>query len=165
MVRAILQEIHTRHVVITGGEPTMYDLDPLIAGIRAPGDRYIQLETSGQFALKGDLIPNFVTWSPKENIGFATDPSLAQLAHEVKWVVDETLSFEVVENTWHWLMNLHNDMVYSMPYFVFMPEGCPAEKPMIDKTLEWIQRRVPQSAIEEEKVRFGDRLQYRIGVE
>ncbi|NJK59433.1 MAG: 7-carboxy-7-deazaguanine synthase QueE [Oscillatoriales cyanobacterium SM2_1_8] len=49
-------------VVITGGEPTLHDLRPLLAALRSAGLRS-HLETSGAHPLQGD--PDWVSLSPK----------------------------------------------------------------------------------------------------
>lgn len=72
------------HVVITGGEPAMFDLRPLGEALEAVGCR-LQIETSGTFELK--LTPNtWVTVSPKLDMpgGFMVRPDCMQRADEVK---------------------------------------------------------------------------------
>jgi organic radical activating enzyme len=68
-------------VVITGGEPCIHDLNPLIEELRR--DFLIYLETSGAF-----IIPTgvpLVSVSPKKDRHFTKQA--ADLAHEVKWLV------------------------------------------------------------------------------
>ena len=50
-------------VVITGGEPAMYDLTPLVEALQAK-DKYVAIETSGAHNLVGDV--NWYTFSPKK---------------------------------------------------------------------------------------------------
>ena len=76
-------------VVITGGEPTIYDLAPLTEALRAV-DLKAHLETSGAFPIKGDFA--WVTVSPKwdklpllENI---------ERADELKIIVENERSIE-----------------------------------------------------------------------
>ena len=73
-------------VVITGGEPSIYDLRPLVAALKANQDPIprIHLETSGAFPIKGEI--DWITLSPKkwklpleENI---------KKAHEFKVIVE-----------------------------------------------------------------------------
>jgi 7-carboxy-7-deazaguanine synthase len=54
---------HIKHIVITGGEPAMYDLRPLCQALEEPG-RNIQIETSGTYELKISA-NTWVTLSPK----------------------------------------------------------------------------------------------------
>ena len=49
-------------VVITGGEPTIHDLAPLVNALHKIG-RPVHLETSGAFTIKGDF--EWITLSPK----------------------------------------------------------------------------------------------------
>lgn len=56
-------QVNTDLVVITGGEPAMYDLSILCNGLRSIG-KTISIETSGCYPLKGSL--NWYTFSPKK---------------------------------------------------------------------------------------------------
>ena len=70
-------------VVITGGEPVLFDLSPLTDALHTLGRR-VHLETSGIAPLRGD--PDWVTLSPKPS----QQPPLASLvarADEVKIIV------------------------------------------------------------------------------
>jgi 7-carboxy-7-deazaguanine synthase len=161
----IASRITTDHVVITGGEPTLYNLDELLLAIwNIRPKPFIQLETSGQQWLKGSYAVNWITWSPKEMLGWNAPDKYLMQANEVKWVVDEHLQLGTVTSTWSRIYKARYDdhfSIYEMPYFVFMPEGCPPNQKMIDKALEMAFRMPSDSHM---KVRFGDRLQYRIGV-
>jgi organic radical activating enzyme len=71
-------------VVVTGGEPAIHNLTPLVDALHAIG-RAVHLETSGAFTIKGDF--EWITLSPKrwklplaENIA---------RANEFKIIVDE----------------------------------------------------------------------------
>lgn len=69
-------------VVITGGEPLMYDLSALTAALKAAGIR-IFLETSGAYPLTGEW--DWICLSPKK---FKVPlPDVLQAAHELKVVV------------------------------------------------------------------------------
>lgn len=50
-------------VVITGGEPAMYDLTALVEALKANG-KYVAIETSGAHPLVGDV--DWYTFSPKK---------------------------------------------------------------------------------------------------
>ncbi|KAF7786891.1 7-carboxy-7-deazaguanine synthase [Pseudoalteromonas rubra] len=73
-----------KHVVITGGEPCMYDLNPLCDKLHAEGYQ-TQVETSGTFEI---LVPaqTWVTVSPKINMrgGYKVLASAMQRADEIK---------------------------------------------------------------------------------
>ena len=145
-VDEILDQVHRPYAVITGGEPTLYNLDSLLTPLK---ERRIftSLETSGQQGLKGKVIPNHITLSPKERLGYNAPWELASIANEFKFVVDEALPIEV-------------PMLYEVKFpgipIVLMPEGCPPRPEMCEKALGWIEQQ--QNWI------FGDRLQYRLGL-
>ena len=73
-----------KHIVITGGEPCMYDLNPLCEGLHAAGYD-TQVETSGTFEIK---VPaqTWVTVSPKINMrgGYPVLKSAMERANEIK---------------------------------------------------------------------------------
>lgn len=76
-----------RHVVITGGEPCLYDLTALSAALILSG-RTVQVETSGTHEVKIDARA-FVTVSPKFDMpgGFAVRDDALVRANEIKMVV------------------------------------------------------------------------------
>lgn len=155
-VLEILSQVDTPHAVITGGEPTMYDLDSLIYPLQKQGI-YVQLETSGQNNLKGKVKPDWITISPKHNLSFSFPEPLALIASEIKWVVDEELPLDTVIRRWEWYKNMN--MV--PPWFYFMPEGCPSRKEMFDRANEWLMF-FPWEM--QNRCRITDRLQYRMEV-
>jgi len=71
-----------RNVVITGGEPLMYNLGPLTTALKAAGF-YIMLETSGAYPLSG--IFDWICVSPKK-FKLPLD-TLLQVADELKVIV------------------------------------------------------------------------------
>lgn len=72
----------SRLVVITGGEPLLYDLGPLTALLKANGFS-THLETSGAHLFSGDF--DWVCFSPKKFK--APHPSIYEVADELKVVV------------------------------------------------------------------------------
>ena len=52
-----------KHIVITGGEPAMYDLNPLVNSLKENG-YYVAIETSGAHPLQGQV--DWYTFSPKK---------------------------------------------------------------------------------------------------
>lgn len=68
--------------VITGGEPAMYDLNPLVSALKAQGIQ-VNIETSGAYPIHGDL--DWICLSPKK-FKFPIEESL-QKADEYKAVV------------------------------------------------------------------------------
>lgn len=156
-VSEIVHQVKTTHVVITGGEPTMYNLDPLIAELRRNG-AFVQLETSGLNSMKGILWPDWITWSPKPNLNWDAPEGIKFVCREVKWVVDEALldNKAIIQKTW-------TDMLSSLrvekpPFFIFMPEGCPPREEMIKAAVGLLESAPVSFYL---PWRFGDRLQYR----
>ncbi len=78
-----------KSVVITGGEPLMYNLDPLCRELKDRGIR-IFLETSGAYPLSGHY--DWVCLSPKTNIQPRQDMLL--MADELKVIIHEKNDFE-----------------------------------------------------------------------
>ncbi len=72
----------TPRVVITGGEPTIYDLEPLTRELQAAGIK-VHIETAGVHPLRGHF--DWVCFSPKK---FKEPlPAFYQQAHELKVVI------------------------------------------------------------------------------
>lgn len=73
-----------KHVVITGGEPCMYDLVPLCEALHQQGYS-TQIETSGTFEVRVPAA-SWVTVSPKINMagGYTVLSSAMQRANEIK---------------------------------------------------------------------------------
>jgi 7-carboxy-7-deazaguanine synthase len=88
----IVKEV-TQHpcniVVITGGEPAMYDLTELTSAIKAAGKR-VHIETSGAHPLRGEF--DWVTFSPKKFK--APIPEAASQADELKVIIFNKSDFE-----------------------------------------------------------------------
>jgi 7-carboxy-7-deazaguanine synthase len=78
------QGYQAKHVVITGGEPCMYDLNPLCELLHQAGYS-TQIETSGTFAIKAPA-QTWVTVSPKVNMagGYKVLQSALDRANEIK---------------------------------------------------------------------------------
>ena len=79
-------------VVITGGEPLMYDLTELTRALKQAGMR-THVETSGAYPLTGTW--DWICFSPKKFK--APDPSLASRANELKVIVYNKSDFEWAE--------------------------------------------------------------------
>jgi len=73
-----------KHVVITGGEPAMFDLQPLTALLHEQGYS-VQIETSGTFDIRVSS-QTWVTVSPKVDMrgGYPVLESALQRANEIK---------------------------------------------------------------------------------
>jgi len=77
-------------VVITGGEPILFDLAPLVDALHALG-RKVHIETSGIAPLRGDL--DWVTLSPKP-FGTWLTPEVVARADEVKIIVHDVADIQ-----------------------------------------------------------------------
>lgn len=139
------------NVVITGGEPTLYDLDELIIALRENGHR-IAIETSGQNPLKGNEIPDWMTVSPKPNLGFNISSGVlsAVVGIEIKFVADMNLTDEVIASVMEDAKK-HCYLGGNWPMFCVMPEGAPPTAPMRARALSF--------ALHHE-ILYSDRLQY-----
>lgn len=79
-------------VVLTGGEPAMYDLNPLVDVLQEAG-KTVAIETSGSYDLLGKV--DWYTFSPKKFKAPVTDAY--QKANELKVVIYHKSDFEWAE--------------------------------------------------------------------
>ncbi|MEN3040095.1 MAG: 7-carboxy-7-deazaguanine synthase QueE [Bacteroidia bacterium] len=86
---AWIKQTPATHVVITGGEPTMHPLTPLISALKMQG-YFIQMETSGAYPLSGSL-PDWITFSPKRFK--PPHPAWYDYAQELKVVIHAKSDF------------------------------------------------------------------------
>lgn len=82
----------TDFVVITGGEPAMYDLQPLTSALKEVGME-IAIETSGAYPLSGQL--DWVCLSPKK-FKFPLEENYRQ-ADELKMIIFNSSDFKWAE--------------------------------------------------------------------
>ena len=81
-------------VVVTGGEPCMYNLEPLTTALRKEGLK-IHLETSGAYPISGKF--DWITLSPKkfkkclpENYSRAHELKIVVVnKHDLKWAIEQ----------------------------------------------------------------------------
>lgn len=80
-----IQESCKQHlVVLTGGEPCQYNLEPLIEALRHDQEHYVAIETNGTLPTPKNA--DWITMSPKE----VADYAIAEMsADEIKIVVTE----------------------------------------------------------------------------
>lgn len=90
-----------RIAVITGGEPAMYDLNPLCDALHAAGFR-VHIETSGAYPIKGHI--DWITLSPKKFK--APLMECLEIADELKVVVYNKTDFDWAEHHAH-IVNKH----------------------------------------------------------
>jgi len=81
------------HVVLTGGEPLMHDLTPIVEPLFDSRQvDMIEIETSGKEALRLNTRrwhKIWITVSPKKVVNFQIDPSILYRARVLKFVVTE----------------------------------------------------------------------------
>lgn len=85
-------QYEARFVVITGGEPAMYNLAPLTQLLKEKGFE-IAIETSGAYPLSGML--DWICVSPKKFK--AALPEVLEKAHELKVVINHSSDFAFAE--------------------------------------------------------------------
>ncbi len=91
-IEAILQEViqsETNFVVITGGEPAMYDLTPLTKALKAANIE-IAIETSGAYPISGTI--DWICLSPKKFKKPLAENYLK--AHELKMIAFNNHDFK-----------------------------------------------------------------------
>lgn len=79
-------------VVITGGEPTLHNLGPLVHALKER-DKYVTIETNGTNPVPEEWGIDWITVSPKPGSNYA----IHCRANELKYVVDDDFSVDVVE--------------------------------------------------------------------
>ncbi|SDF78565.1 7-carboxy-7-deazaguanine synthase QueE [Sporolituus thermophilus] len=87
----IVAKIKQKLVVITGGEPTLHDLKPLVAALHERG-KYVAVETNGTNPIPEEWGIDWITASPKPGSGYL----LACQADELKYVVDDEFTLDCV---------------------------------------------------------------------
>ncbi len=93
-VRSVAEEAlkHSKTIVLTGGEPSMYNLTPLTEFLKS-NDAKIHIETSGAYPLSGQL--DWICLSPKKN-QLPLDEVYDQ-AHELKVIIYNQHDFVFAE--------------------------------------------------------------------
>ena len=79
-------------VVVTGGEPLLWDLDYLCSGLKKKNINTF-IETSGAYGLSGEW--NWICLSPKKNMPPIND--ICSIAHELKVIIQDNSDFEWAE--------------------------------------------------------------------
>ena len=79
-------------VIITGGEPTLHDLGPLVQALHGLG-KHVCIETNGTNPVPEEWGVDWITVSPKPQSGYA----VRCRADELKYVVDEAFTLDVVD--------------------------------------------------------------------
>jgi 7-carboxy-7-deazaguanine synthase len=103
------------HVVITGGEPLLYDLRPLIAELES-NHHFVQVETSGTHALS--ISDNtWLTVSPKFGMpgGYLVREEVMARADELKYVVGKPEHVEQLLKAVEPVAKRHHIPIYLQP--------------------------------------------------
>lgn len=161
-VEEIIETVKKRtsqHVIITGGEPLIQNLDILMANLLQRG-LFVQIETSGYSWFKGKVRPSWITVSPKEALKYKVPVEFYRYAQEFKYVIDDNIEWETLWNSWKFSL-LERVTGQAWPYFSLMPEGCPPREEMVDKTLKLLKC-VPSALTR--NWRFSDRMQWRLEI-
>jgi 7-carboxy-7-deazaguanine synthase len=118
----------TDSVVITGGEPLMWNLDYLCHGLKNHNLKTF-IETSGAYPLSGEW--NWICLSPKENK--PPDNTICTLANELKVIIKSKSDFELAEE--------YKKMVNNSCHLYLQPEWSRFETitPLI---IEYVKRNV-----------------------
>lgn len=121
-----IQKYPSKLIVITGGEPLIYDLKPLTAALKSKG-YIINIETSGAYPLSGQL--DWICLSPKKFK--APLPEIIKLAHELKIIIYNKSDFKWAES---FVENTSNNCQYFL-----QPEWSTKEK-MMPQTIEYVMQ-------------------------
>jgi 7-carboxy-7-deazaguanine synthase len=89
-IEQIIDQIHQNHIVLTGGEPTLFDLKPLILKLKQRKNQKIAIETNGTNEIKGDI--DWIVCSPKPDAHYM----IKCQPNELKYVVDEIFTIDVI---------------------------------------------------------------------
>lgn len=97
-VKEICEKVDQYDVVITGGEPLIHDILPLLFGLKDTLGccRSIAIETNG--TMPTSRLFSQLTWivaSPKPETGYKLCPEC--IAHELKFVVDDQFSIKQID--------------------------------------------------------------------
>ncbi|MBP2640016.1 MAG: radical protein [Firmicutes bacterium] len=84
-------KIPHHHVVITGGEPTMYNLKPLVRELHKLG-KYVAIETNGTNPVPPEWGIDWITVSPKPQSNY----TLQCKANELKYIVDDNFDIACI---------------------------------------------------------------------
>lgn len=85
----LVGDIPCERVILTGGEPTLYDLGPLVKVLKEKGHR-IAMETNGTGKIPAEWEIDWVSVSPKPDSQY----QIQCQPDELKYVVDDILKLE-----------------------------------------------------------------------
>lgn len=120
-----LSQYPCKTLIITGGEPLMYDLSDLTLRLKSEGYR-LHIETSGAYPMTGTW--DWVCFSPKKFK--APHESVYSQAHELKAIVFNKSDFTFAEE--------HAKQVEKMCMLYLQPEWGKAEQ-MTEKIIDYVK--------------------------
>ena len=116
----------TDSVVVTGGEPLMWNLDYLCSGLKGKNIR-TYIETSGAYPLSGEW--DWICLSPKKNMPPVNE--ICIVADELKVIIQDKTDFEWAEK--------YRGMVNSKCRLFLQPEWS-RSKTIIPEIVEYVKR-------------------------
>jgi len=126
IIRSAMKDNPSKTVVMTGGEPLMYNLDYLCSKLKECGLQ-IHLETSGAYPLSGQF--DWICLSPKKNE--PPLPEVLEKANELKVIVYNQDDFNWAER--------HSGMVSEHCKLYLQPEWSRAEK-LMPKIVDYVMQ-------------------------
>lgn len=91
-VDSLVDDIRCERVILTGGEPSLHDLGPLVKTLKERGHA-VAIETNGTRSLPTEWQIDWVSASPKPDSHYALNCQ----ADELKYVVDDKLTLEDIQ--------------------------------------------------------------------
>lgn len=125
LVEIIRKNSAGQFVVLTGGEPLLQEVAPLIRELRKLGMQ-VAMESNGTLPLPEKI--DWLTVSPKPPL-YQIDSSLLGQISELKLVVDQQLTLVKVQELWH-------QVGLEVP-IILQPESCRRE--MEERIVEWLR--------------------------
>lgn len=116
----------TDSVVVTGGEPLMWNLDFLCSGLKKMNIRTF-IETSGAYPISGEW--NWICLSPKRNMPPVNE--ISEVADELKVIIEDNSDFEWAEK--------YRGMVNSKCKLFLQPEWSKFET-IIPEIVDYVKR-------------------------
>ncbi|MBM3420626.1 MAG: 7-carboxy-7-deazaguanine synthase QueE [Bacteroidetes bacterium] len=113
-------------VVVTGGEPLMWNLGYLCKSLKSSGVRTF-LETSGAYPLSGEW--DWICLSPKKNM--PPVPPIFGMAHELKVIVHNTSDFDWAEE---------NSRLVGNDCLLYLQPEWSVYETMIPEIVEYVKR-------------------------
>ncbi len=116
-INEIIPQIHYSKIILTGGEPTLYNLEPLIQSIKNKfkdnNNLSIAIETNGTNKVSSNI--NWIVCSPKPDANY----EINCIPNELKYVVDDKFSIDIIPEIYIgkipiWLQPNSEDLVTSM---------------------------------------------------